>query len=731
VVDREQALRGDHTDLDELKPFVGPWCAAEIRRHSRHYHRGMATVNQLRQRSDLLFTQLLVAQGGKPGRRVRRPVAEPRFSWFDPVDAAEATALAFRLSALAATTTRVSTALERVLDHVEEETDGQPPELVRQGFALFVTHNRDGRRLSKPRTASAAPGLFSPPPARTSKLAVSLGGESPQLDYWREDVLLNEHHQHWHEVYPYAGLPPKDFNAWVGATPKSTLIAIMDVLRPGQGAAFVNARSNAQLAQEFARIRGFQLRNLDRAHYRAMFRPNDRQGELFFYMHQQMLARYDAELLSNGLARVKPLSQASLSKPIPEGYDPEGFRVFGIAFTKRNQNKTLDPASVTSLRRQHKAIRDAITRGTLKTVGAQATAIDPNLLGEATEAATWQISGLDPNEYPGLHNSGHGAIAALSPGQVGGVMTSTATAVRDQVFWRWHKAIDDLSAEWQEARPANNFADAPNVLVRDSLVAQATPWASPDIILCRTADLPQGNVSARGTQLFGGAQWNVDFTARPSAGAGTVTTISELTTTMATTAFGNRQIRYLTHEPFTTFIRVENLKTTAQRVTLRVFLAPAAQAADRRAWIEIDKFLVDLPAKAKVVVARSDKESSVVKRKVDLSPNQVLAAGNDPDDDSYCDCGWPYTLLLPRGNANGMQFRLLVLCTDAKIDKVGSPGECGSMSFCGAVDRYPDAREMGYPFNRPFGGAPADAIERAILSLSNAGARTITIRHTN
>ncbi|MGN6417076.1 MAG: hypothetical protein ACTHMC_06280, partial [Pseudobacter sp.] len=32
----------------------------------------------------------------------------------------------------------------------------------------------------------------------------------------------------------------------------------------------------------------------------------DRQGEMFFYMHQQMLARYDADRISSGVPRVKP-----------------------------------------------------------------------------------------------------------------------------------------------------------------------------------------------------------------------------------------------------------------------------------------------------------------------------------------------------------------------------------------------------------------------------------------
>jgi hypothetical protein len=73
-----------------------------------------------------------------------------------------------------------------------------------------------------------------------------------------------------------------------------------------------------------------------------------------------------------------------------------------------------------------------------------------------------------------------------------------------------------------------------------------------------------------------------------------------------------------------------------------------------------------------------------------------------------------------------MGFRLLVLLTDATRDQVPEPGDCGSMSYCGAADRYPDARDMGYPFSRPFTGPIADTF----LALDNAAGRTLTIRRT-
>ena len=58
------------------------------------------------------------------------------------------------------------------------------------------------------------------------------GGAAPGLDYWREDPMANEHHGHWHEVYPYLGRIPEDFAAWIQSTPRATLVAILEAIAP-------------------------------------------------------------------------------------------------------------------------------------------------------------------------------------------------------------------------------------------------------------------------------------------------------------------------------------------------------------------------------------------------------------------------------------------------------------------------------------------------------------------
>jgi tyrosinase len=82
------------------------------------------------------------------------------------------------------------------------------------------------------------------------------------LWYFREDVGINSHHWHWHLVYPNI-MPDED---------------------------------------------------KDRKDYA-------RRGELFYYMHQQVIARYNVERFCNRLARVTPFK--NFRSNIGDGYYPK------------------------------------------------------------------------------------------------------------------------------------------------------------------------------------------------------------------------------------------------------------------------------------------------------------------------------------------------------------------------------------------------------------------------
>jgi Hemocyanin, ig-like domain len=335
------------------------------------------------------------------------------------------------------------------------------------------------------------------------------------------------------------------------------------------------------------------------------------------------------------------------------------------------------------------ALDAAVTdRELLREVGSPRT-LDSNSLGEATEGAPSQLTGLRRQSYPGMHNAGHRMLARLPDGQGRG-----ATCL-----------------PWWYAMPS----------------AAPCAVASPDVLLVSTAELPSGaDPAALATAAVGSAAFDTEFAAGPLPGAEKLVVVDELTTRFLRSTLSDGQtVTHLTHDPFALIIRVRNIAARPTAISLRVFIAPAQLADDRTNWMELDKMLVEVPAAGRGIIYRPDTEFSVVKKPAETDPQTVLDGAADPNDPNYCDCGWPYTLLLPRGTPEGMAVRLAVVCTDAARDLVRPSAECGSMSFCGAVERYPDTRDMGYPFSRPFARPIADTL----LGVPSAAGRSLTIRH--
>jgi len=379
----------------------------------------MPTMAELRGRSAALFTDLLA-----PTAAARRVTAVPErtFRWFDPDDAAEAVALAAQLAIVSGTAGTVEDGLEQALDLAEDRATGLPPALVAQAVAIFVTHHKPARRLAKPRTLRVRPELFAPSrPAEATGRTTALTPEEA-LDYWREDPFANEHHDHWHQVYPFAGMPRfQEALVWTETSDRAGLAALLAALDPAEDWPAFLAMATPQeilgrlgpLIQAVPDFGDFVSR-LEPSAYRVLFRLNDRQGELFYYMHTQMLARYDAERLSLGQQRVTAFGPAVFGAPIPEGYTP-GPDLPG--FTSRAPDEALPQSDVDLLGQWQAALDAAVASGDLiRTVGPPRS-VDSDTLGDAMEAAQSQLTGLRRESYPGMHHAGHMMIGSLPDGR--------------------------------------------------------------------------------------------------------------------------------------------------------------------------------------------------------------------------------------------------------------------------------------------------------------------------
>lgn len=708
------------------------------------------------------------------------------------------------------------------------DEENENPELLYHALMVFITHHPKASLLSIPSIFVREPQKIIPSRPLSADLTESssttniIKKSAPsadeghaieeKLNWFREDPLLNEHHQHWHVVYPRSG------------------------------------------------IRGG---------------VKDRQGELFFYMHQQMLARYDTERIALGIDKVVAFSNYDAS--INHGYDPgkiltdpgeinlDGIIKFSIrkpGSIFKNDEAADKKGKLGGMNDWKKKMHTAVKEEYLVKANKK-VAFTPHLFGSTLEPSSGSVN---PEYYGFLHGAGHIFTAFCEDPlrkqpEMMGVIGDGATASRDPFFWEWHKHIDDFIFQWQQARNPHDFSDYPNVLLRKGIDESGNDW-TPDIIFMPFSALKNvpeffkesGVVNSEllrqfANSQFGESNWDLDFTdsaemryeyAKNKAPV-KYRTVAGLTTFMekgkikflsgSTTNGVNKYLEleyeYLNHERFFYYLRLQNNSNLDKKITARVFLVPETEVENRRMWMELDKFVYTLKANEKAVIIRRDTDSSIIRKpaiehpdtynihykprdinvvdpvnfkntieEIKNNPKQgpqqykgeldrtfsncvrVLSdyiennapspnvdkqietvksckaaaeeSASNPDqyklrlaeyeeallnliipvqnfirNRAYCECGWPYNLLLPRGQkGKGMKFTIMVMITDWNKDTVGEEDCCGSMSYCGAKERYPDDRPMGYPFDRPIRGS----ISELIRLQPNMACRTITLK---
>jgi hypothetical protein len=439
-------------------------------------------------------------------------------------------------------------------------------------------------------------------------------------------------------------------------------------------------------------------------------------------MHQQMMARYDTERAIAGLPRVasfEPVQQGgteTYSRSIPEGSGLPGYTTRAVGQTLHDVVLHLDTGDRTvelaALGRAHVKIAKAIRDGVVELLGGATHALTTPILGAATEPSQPRdpdaAQPLTLNRYGSLHNNGHvltSRVIEPPADKFPGLMWFFETAICDPFFYRWHGHVDDIYASYQETTGPNTY---------DQFAADVRFRGHDDIglVFSRDVQAPDGDFGAWARRTFGDDPATFGAPATDQLLTRFVPSIVKLPWQSPAGPGGStiKDAMLLEHEPFFTILRIENVRAQPQDVTVRLFLARTDMASNRRRWIELDKFHAVLQPGVNVL-AQPDARSSVIKRKGLTAPGAVAA--EDPDHPLWCDCGWPFGLLIPSGEPDpaGTSFELMAAVTDWSQDHANQATTCGSMSFCGALDDYPDARAMGYPFDRPFpGGDPRTTI---------------------
>ena len=442
--------------------------------------------------------------------------------------------------------------------------------------------------------------------------------------------------------------------------------------------------------------------------------PRDRQGELFGYMHQQMLARYDFERLAQGYDRVQPYGPGyGWDRPLAEGYNPRmmlcSFRPADMYVAKPDGNP--DPRAIHAEMAKHKErLQDGIARGSLYNRDEVKIPVDMNNLGNTILA---NAGSINKNLYGEINNKGHQVIANLndpkgkyqiSPGP----MNWDQTAPRDPVFYRWHKFVDLVFDDHRRNMKPHTKKDIefPGIEI-ESFEVELQPEEYHKKNVDKPLDKKNNFYTYSETKEY--SVFNVDPQQKVTI----------------------KKKDFLDHIPFTYKIALKNKNKSDVMVCFRIFLAPETRDESLENWrsmfVELDRFVITVEAgnENEIFDIKQRNNKSSVANKAQLTVEDI-EAGKDDMSHGNC-CGWPLNLLIPKGTKHGMKGTLYVLATDWTKDGF-NPQEPmqGAVSYCGQrgeKSMYPDMRPMGFPFDKQVVDSnddPIDDVEGLVEQVRNS-----------
>ncbi|KAL0275530.1 UNVERIFIED_CONTAM: hypothetical protein PYX00_003354 [Menopon gallinae] len=407
-------------------------------------------------------------------------------------------------------------------------------------------------------------------------------------------------------------------------------------------------------------------------------------GEYFYYYHQQILARYLLERLSNDLLDIHPFNFEGPAV-FKYGYNPNLRYPNGQYFPVRPNNVQVDVYETNYqaqiVKDYVRRVRDAIDLGYVYTKTGEKYPINNvkgiDYLGHLIQSTVASVN----EEYYGelyqvtLQLLGH----VFKPHHVNqvapGVLEHYETVLRDPAYYNILAGITQLFYQYKSHLPHYQYHDLvfPGVKVNSVEVDKLVTFFENfefDISSVVGVRKPEEDVVVKAVQYR------------------------------------------LTHQPFTYKVNVVSDKATT--VVVRVFIGPKYDAEghvlgineQRKLFVEIDKFPHEVTVGENVIVRNSKDIFTTVGdvTTVRTLHQQVVAAIEGKEQFYYNDvdthCGFPAHLVLPKGKRGGQTFTFFVAVTPYVVDET-TPVEatvvgCGNVYGLTTFDTYP----LGYPFDR-------------------------------
>merc|ERR1711970_564147 len=417
----------------------------------------------------------------------------------------------------------------------------------------------------------------------------------------------------------------------------------------------------------------------------------DRKGELFYWAHHQLSARFDAERLSNNLDKVDELYW---DRPIYEGFAPHTAYKYGGEFPSRPDNiKFSDVEGVARIRDVmiwEDRIRDAIAHGyvtgkdgTIKNL-LNDRGID--VIGDLIESSEYSVN---PVYYGALHNTAHIVLGRQGDpkgkfNMPPGVMEHFETATRDPSFFRLHKMMDNIFKIHKDRLPTYTKED----------------------LNFEKVHLNHFSVNGKLETYFEDFEFDL---------VGAVDDTEQIEDVELTAI-----IPRINHKPFSYDFDIMNERDSDVLATIRIFLCPLTDYngvkydANNVRWacIEMDKFWVNLAPGANTIVRKASESAVTVPDSLSFEnmikqTDEALAAGAESTglEKLSRTCGLPDRWLIRKGKEEGLEMVLMSFVSDGATDHTdtfqvgGFYG--GTHAHCGVHgQKYPDKRAMGYPIDR-------------------------------
>lgn len=432
----------------------------------------------------------------------------------------------------------------------------------------------------------------------------------------------------------------------------------------------------------------------------------DRRGEFYLYLHQQFLARYYMERLSNDLGEIP---EFSFYEPIETGYSPALRYYNGIFFPQRenfyhayNEYNYYDVKMVDDYERR---IRDAISHGFI-------VMPDGKHVDLTKPESVEYLGNLIEGNGDSVNNRFYGYFSVLAKTLLGssfhndeydnsyipGVLEHFETAMRDPMFYQLYKRVIRWYWEFKEQLPTytRNQIEFTGVKVEsvemDKLV---TYFDKHDADITNAVDIEYFNVEeykqASDFQKFGKiAHYNGE----------------ELVVKA-------RQTR-LNHLPFTFKLTVDSAKAVPSVV--RVYMAPKYDQygfnftlnENRENFFLLDRFKYDLVAGKNVIVRASQDYTWYIHDRTsyyDLYKWVMTASKGETKftlDMTEAHSGLPNRLMLPKGKKGGMPFQFFFIVSPYHAPAVEQFTGFNPIinSGVGSGAKYVDSLPFGYPFDR-------------------------------